>query len=646
MSVITTENNRALIFFFYDGDGIVDDYVVYNLRGFRPYAKNIVFVCNGKLTDESREKLSSHVDRLIVRENKGFDGWAYKAGIDDIGWDALAAYEEIIMTNHTVMGPVGSYKEMFQKMDQQELDFWGVTKNYAIEYDFTATFEDGHIPEHIQSHFIAVRRSLFTADCFHKYWDEFPEIKSYGDAIGKHEALFTKHFADMGYTWQVYVDTDDIKEMCDYPLLNMPVEMLRRGCPFFKRRSFFHEYGHYLEQAIGTAAEELLQYLEEKTDYDTNMIWDNILRSCNMEDINRCLHLNYVVASDKSDAEMLKQIGEKRKVALLMHLYFEDLFDEMYRYASSMPEYADVYITVGDPEKKKIIEEKFATLPVQKVEVILVNNRGRDVSAGLIAGKQLMDQYDYICFAHDKKVRQLKNGLSGQGFADRCFHNILLNRHVVANILQLFEEHDRLGMLGTPFPNHGEFFQLYGNEWTMNFENTKKLAEGMGVRVPMSDKKMAITAYGSEFWFRTVALRKLYDKEWSYEDFPEEPLPDDGTISHAIERSRPFVAQAAGFYSGYVFSDRAASLEYTNLSFYLREYQNVISNARFIAEQQGDTEMASKISLQGMMGRLLEEQRQHEAIQQYIRELEQRSTIKGFFKRILYRLVPGLKQKW
>ena len=32
-----------------------------------------------------------------------------------------------------------------------------------------------------------------------------------------------------------------------------------------------------------------------------------------------------------------------------------------------------------------------------------------------------------------------------------------------------------------------------------------------------------------------------------YEDFPDEPMPVDGTISHAIERILPFVAQDAGF---------------------------------------------------------------------------------------------------
>lgn len=605
------KNNRILIFFFYDGAGIVDDYVIYNLKGLRPYMRKIIFVCNGKLTEDSRAKVEGTVDDVIVRSNKGFDSWAYKAGIDAEGWESLSAYDELIMANHTIMGPVDSYEEMFRTMDDADLDFWGVTKNIEIDYDFTGCCEYGYIPEHIQSHFIAVRNSMLGGKEYQTYWNKLPQIRSYNEAIGLHEAAFTKHFADLGYRWDVYVHVDDLHDMCDYPLVNMPVEMLRRGCPFFKRRSFFHEYGYLLEQGIGTASLELLQYLKERGTYDINMIWDNILRTCNMEDIFRCLHFNYVVDDTMSSEEKLTAVGEKRKVALLMHLYFEELFDDMYHYAESMPPYADVYITVSDLYKKERIEKKFATLPVHKVEVILCENRGRDVSAGLIVGKRLIEQYDYICFAHDKKTTQLKNGLSGKGFSDRCFNNILYNKHVVANILQLFEENERLGLLGTAFPNHGEYTQFIGREWTMNFDNTEELAKKLDVHAPMDEDKMSICAYGSVFWFRTAALKKLYEYDWKYEDFPEEPLPQDGTISHAVERVRPFVAQDAGYYSGFVMSSLYARVENTNLNYFLRN------------------------------GYMLQE-----ASNKYIRELEQRSSIKGFCKRILGRILPFYHPRW
>lgn len=65
---------------------------------------------------------------------------------------------------------------------------------------------------------------------------------------------------------------------------------------------------------------------------------------------------------------------------------------------------------------------------------------------------------------------------------------------------------------------------------------------------------MPIAPFGSVFWFRVKALAPLFDHGWQHEDFPPEPLPQDGTISHAIERIYPFVAQGAGYYPAQAMS--------------------------------------------------------------------------------------------
>ena len=104
--------------------------------------------------------------------------------------------------------------------------------------------------------------------------------------------------------------------------------------------------------------------------------------------------------------------------------------------------------------------------------------------------------------------------------------------------------------------------------WKMNFENTKNLAAELGLAVPMSVDKLPVAPHGSCFWFRTDAIKALYRKEWSYEDFPEEPLPVDGTISHAVERIYPFLAQAAGYYSALVMADTYSAIEYDTLMEY------------------------------------------------------------------------------
>lgn len=47
---------------------------------------------------------------------------------------------------------------------------------------------------------------------------------------------------------------------------------------------------------------------------------------------------------------------------------------------SPMPPEADIYVTTGSEKKKELIEKTFSVLP-NKVKVILIENRGRDVSA-------------------------------------------------------------------------------------------------------------------------------------------------------------------------------------------------------------------------------------------------------------------------
>ena len=61
------------------------------------------------------------------------------------------------------------------------------------------------------------------------------------------------------------------------------------------------------------------------------------------------------------------------------------------------------------------------------------------------------------------------------------------------------------------------------------------------------------------FWAKTDALKKLFEHGWKYEDFPEEPLPIDGTISHAIERVLGYVAQDAGYKTGVIMTDKIAA---------------------------------------------------------------------------------------
>lgn len=119
---------RLGIFFFYDAEGVVDDYIPTLLNGFRPYLSEMTIVCNGKLNEAGEKILSSYTNNLIVRPNEGFDVWAYKTAMESYGWEKLVSFDEVVLFNATIMGPVYPFSEMFETMDQRDLDFWGITK--------------------------------------------------------------------------------------------------------------------------------------------------------------------------------------------------------------------------------------------------------------------------------------------------------------------------------------------------------------------------------------------------------------------------------------------------------------------------------------------------------------------------------------
>lgn len=583
--VLNGDVNRLGIYFFFDSNGFVDNYIKFFFCDYVKQVTDMIVVCNGKLDEDGMLFFKQYTANVIVRENKGLDVWAYKTALDSLGWEKLIQYDEICFVNCTIMGPVYSLKEAFEKMSEYDLDFWGITKHYEIPEDPFGNCPYGYIPEHIQSHFMVFRRTLVESEAYQKFWDNMPMITGYNDSIARFESYFTKFFADQGFKWDVYVNTEDIKYKTNYPLMNYAKELIRdKRCPFFKRRMFFQPYQYELSNTLGQPAKELYDYLRQTGLYDVNLIWDNILRTCHQADFTKNLHLNYVLSSTLYDKNIIDNILEKRKIALVMHLYFEDLVEDSFAYASSMPDQSDVYITTDTAEKKNKIEKIFNSLPCNHLEIRIIENRGRDVSSILVGVKDIIMNYDYVCFVHDKKTAQLEPGSMGDSFGYKCWTNTLYNREYVYNVIQTFEENERLGLLSPPEPNHGEFYPTLGNEWSCNFENTRKLAVSLEYKVPMSLYKEVLAPYGTFFWFRPMAMKPLYDKNWEYEDFPPEPNAIDGTLLHAVERLYALTVQEAGYYPAMVMVDRYASIELTNLRYYVREINKAMIHKGYLSE--------------------------------------------------------------
>jgi lipopolysaccharide biosynthesis protein len=77
--------------------------------------------------------------------------------------------------------------------------------------------------------------------------------------------------------------------------------------------------------------------------------------------------------------------------------------------------------------------------------------------------------------------------------------------------------------------------------WGENLQHAIKLLPGMEKECEKRELSFPI---GSMFWARPSSIKQLFELGLTWEDYPEEPLPYDGSMLHAIERLFGIVAMA------------------------------------------------------------------------------------------------------
>ena len=82
--------------------------------------------------------------------------------------------------------------------------------------------------------------------------------------------------------------------------------------------------------------------------------------------------------------------------------------------------------------------------------------------------------------------------------------------------------------------------------WFENYSMGKSLLEKLGLAVPQENTSFNYPV-GSMFWARTQALKPFFNLGLRWEDYPEEPISQDATILHAIERLFGIIPEQIGY---------------------------------------------------------------------------------------------------
>ena len=561
--------NRVGIYFFYDKDGIVDDYVYYYIEKLKEFCSELCVVVNGKLTDIGKEKFKELSNKLIIRENVGFDSMAYKEAMESYGYDKLKEYDELILCNFTCFGPVYPFKEMFDEMDKRDCDFWGIARYPRKDVIISKKQDLPYVPEHVMSYFVNIKQNMVASKAFEEYWNNLETAHNYAEAIVFNELRFTKYFEEHGFKSDTLISREVMQRFAEnVPTFN-PVEILNLRCPLVKRRAFISDYSMYTIFGTGAQPRAILDTIQEKTDYDINLIWQNLLRTMKGSELKRNLHLNFLL-DEKHFHGNEKELKENTKVALMIYSYYEDMADYAYSYAKNLPEWADIYIYVVTENGKKVFEEAFSKLK-NKVHIEIKENRGQLASAVMISAKELFKKYDYVCVTQTKKSTQLRDAVDGEDFCNHCWNGVLKSPEYVLNVIQSFYDNPRLGYACSLPPHWSYFNNLIGHETEENADNMKEILKKFNIPESYYDSE-PIASYGECYWVRGKGYNLLIDYPWKHEDFPEAKLtPKDGCILNALERLNPIFVQVEGYYSAWVMPLSMISVYLDNIYY---EYRN------------------------------------------------------------------------
>ena len=196
--------NRVVVFAHFDANENIRDYVVYYLKELKKISSKIIFVSDGNIKANEKQKIVDICDYIEAKKHSEYDFGSYKRGYLYLkNNNMLDSIDELIFANDSCYAPMYPFTDMFNKMEKEKCDFWGITKN---NFDI-----DGNRNEHLQSYFLAFKNNVFNSEIFFDFMNNVKPEEDKFDVVRKYEQGLSKLLSDNQYTYKFYAQDYNIK---------------------------------------------------------------------------------------------------------------------------------------------------------------------------------------------------------------------------------------------------------------------------------------------------------------------------------------------------------------------------------------------------------------------------------------------------
>ena len=343
--------------------------------------------------------------------------------------------------------------------------------------------------------------------------------------------IYLKYFYNFYYYSLIKNENNIVKPILNFFIIN--------GC---KPEKFYIIFKKYLNLAINVNVEFILFNA-----------WNNYLDKFYLEPNNEfgfsylnyfskaIFNLNYEFIND------LSSLNDNCKIAVQVHLFYDDLIEYIINKTNNIPTKFDLYISITSNQIYSHLEKyinKYSNC--SHYQILIVENRGRDVLPFLNQMKSLLNNYKYICHMHSKKTKQ--NPELGFLWRNYLFNNLLGNVQIVREILNDFENNEKIGFI------YPESFYKIIYHLPILLTDTKKWMNFLFDKLFPNYQIGYLSNFpaGNMFWAKVKAIHQIFEYNFT-EYFPNEEDQIENTIMHAIERIWLYLVKINGFYYKIIF---------------------------------------------------------------------------------------------
>jgi lipopolysaccharide biosynthesis protein len=245
----------------------------------------------------------------------------------------------------------------------------------------------------------------------------------------------------------------------------------------------------------------------------------------------------------------LHSLNNKSKIAIQVHLFYEDLIEDIVNKINNIPTKFDLFITITSPKINNFIKNFIKKhSKANYFEILIVENKGRDILPFLNQIKTKFRSYKYLCHIHSKKSKYSKRNDLGVLWRNYLLQNLLGNTNIISEILYDFQNNRKLGFI---FP---ETFYLMIKQFGTLTNETRYWMDFVASKLFPKYKlgKLINFPAGNMFWAKIDAIYQIFLCDLNIY-FPKENGQINDTIMHGIERIWLYLVKFNGFYYKSIF---------------------------------------------------------------------------------------------